>query len=127
LRNKIRQDSKCWIENLNKSREFSEDKFIEVLSIGPSEVDIGNENYVRKEIGLETLKSGDIFPCYFCINNISLSVDFVSESPCEVIIIKISDIQELLPVRDYNYNLIFKQLTLFKKILGSFHFYNQLL
>lgn len=98
LKNKIRKESLCWIENLIKSKEFSEDKFIEVLSIGPSEEDIKNENYIKKNIGLETLKTGDIFPCYFCVNNISLSVDFIAESPCEVIIMKISDIQELLPV-----------------------------
>lgn len=99
LRNRIRRDSICWIENLNKSREFSEDKFIEILSMGPSEEDIRSENYVKRDIGLETLKAGDIFPCYFSINNLSLTVDFISESPCEIIVIKLSDIQELLPVR----------------------------
>lgn len=101
MRNRIRKDSKYWIEDLDKSREFSEDKFIEKLSMGPTEEELRNENYLKKDIGLEILKIGDIFPCYFCINNISLTVDFISENPCEVILLRISDIQELLPVRKF--------------------------
>ena len=40
LRKKIRHENKSWIENLDKSRSFSEDKFIEILSLGPSEEDL---------------------------------------------------------------------------------------
>lgn len=67
--------------------------------MGPSDEDIQSENCIKKEIGLETLKAGDIFPCYFCVNNLSLTVDFISESPCEIIIMKLSDIQEQIPVK----------------------------
>lgn len=87
-----------FIEGLNRIKELSEDKLIEVLCLGPSEEDIKKENYLKKDIILETLKIGDIFPSYFCINNITLDVDFISDSPCELIVIKISDIQELIPV-----------------------------
>jgi len=98
LRNKLRRENKCYINNLNKSREFSEDKFIEIISMGPTEEDLNQNNFERKTINLEVLKPGDMFPCYFCVNKITLDVDYISESPCEVIIMKISDIQELFPV-----------------------------
>ncbi len=111
LRNKIRREGETWIENIDKSREFSEDKFIEILSLGPSRDDIIKEKYIKKDIILETLKIGDIFPAYFCINNLFLDIDFITESPSEIIKMKISDIQELLPV-------INKQFLLNKNFLG---------
>jgi len=98
----LRRESNSWIENFDRSREFSEDKFIEILSIGPSQDDIANNRHIKKDIVLETLKVGDIFPAYFSVNNITLDVDFISDSPSEVIIMKVSDIQDLLPVKNYS-------------------------
>ncbi len=99
FRKTIRKDNNYWIEHPNISRVFLEDKFIEKLSFGPSGEDLINENYIKKDMELEKLKIGDIFPCYFCINNISLTVDYIPDTSCEVVILKLSDIQELLPVR----------------------------
>ncbi len=41
---------------------------IEILAKGPSEADIMKGNYISKEITLETLKIGDIFPSYYAVN-----------------------------------------------------------
>ena len=58
-----------------------------------------NQNYtiIDKNITLETLKIGDIFPSYYAINSLYLDVNFEADTPCEFIAMKLSDIQEIVP------------------------------
>jgi hypothetical protein len=79
-------------------KELNSDILLEKLAVGPSEDDIANNNYINKNITLECLKMGDIFPTYHCVNNITLDVYYESESPCELITIKMGDLQDTIPV-----------------------------
>lgn len=84
-------------EDMNTRMEFQHEKVLEVLAQGPSKEDIDNGNYIDKEITLETLKIGDIFPSYYCMNSLYLDVTFEASNPCDVILIKLTDIQEITP------------------------------
>jgi hypothetical protein len=55
-----------------------------------------------KDITLESMKMGDVFPAYFAIvgfSNENENLSFVADSPCELISMKLSDLQEGVPVR----------------------------
>jgi len=48
------------------------------------------------------MKMGDVFPAYFAIvgfSNENENLSFVADSPCELISMKLSDLQEGVPVR----------------------------
>jgi hypothetical protein len=42
---------------------------------------------------------GDIFPPYYSMNNIPLDVFYQAETPCEVIVININDLYDILKVK----------------------------
>ena len=47
------------------------------------------------------MKMGDVFPAYFAIagfTNENDDLSFVADSPCELICMKLSDLQEAVPV-----------------------------
>lgn len=70
-----------------------------VLSKGPTSEDIENKNIITRELTLETLKTGDVFPSYYSLNHLTLDVDFITDSLSELFCFKISDLEEIIPVR----------------------------
>jgi hypothetical protein len=86
-------------DDLKYLRELNEDLILEKLSLGPAEEDIEKKNYTVKEIVLENLKMGDIFPTYHSVNGVVLDVYFQCESPCELISFKLGDMQDNVPVK----------------------------
>lgn len=83
-------------EQRQLAREKAEDKLSAIIVNGPSKDDIDNFNYVEKEVLVETLRIGDIFPSYYSVNGIKLDVKFTTETPCELILIKIHDLIDML-------------------------------
>ncbi len=76
-------------------KEINSEKLVDILSSGPTEDDKQSNNVISKNITLESLKMGDIFPSYFSFNNLPLDVYYEAENPCELIVIKLSDLQEI--------------------------------
>ena len=96
--NNIRKLGIVSYEDIKIIKEINSEKLIDKLSIGPSDEDYKTKNFITKNITLETLKMGDIFPSYYCVNNLPLDVYYEAESPCDLIAIKISDMQNTTPV-----------------------------
>ena len=69
-----------------------------MLSKGPTDEDRQKQNIETKELQLETLKMGDIFPSYHISKFITLDVEFVAESPVELISLRIGDLNDAIPV-----------------------------
>ena len=88
-------------ENLKIMGELNQEKILGVLSKGPSLEDLESGNILTRELLLETLKTGDIFPSYYTLNHITLDVDFITDSLSELFCFKISDLEEIIPVRLY--------------------------
>jgi CRP-like cAMP-binding protein len=109
--------------DLNNREQIENDKMIELLSKGPTDEDIMKGNYISKEITLETLKIGDIFPSYYAINSLYLDVNFEADTPCEFIAMKLSDIQEIVPD---TYEFIKKYAKPYpgEEFLRKFYYYN---
>ena len=63
---------------------------------GPTSADIENNNYIEKEVLLETLRIGDIFPAFFTISGKKLDVSYISETPCDLIMIKLHDLCDMV-------------------------------
>jgi len=85
---------------VDKAQE--EEKVIEILARGPTKEDYDKNNVLLKDITLESMKMGDVFPAYFAIvgfSNENENLSFVADSPCELISMKLSDLQEGVPVR----------------------------
>jgi hypothetical protein len=80
----------------NFRNSLDNENLINRLSQGPSDT-----SSISRDIVLETMKMGDIFPAYYSINNIPLDVFFKGETPCEVIAININDLYDILKVK-YN-------------------------
>lgn len=110
-------------EDLNNRQQHDNDQLLELLSLGPSADDLKEGNYITKEITLETLKIGDIFPSYYSINYSYLDVKFIADNPCDLIVIKLSDIQEI--VSD-TYDFIKKYAKPYPgdEFLRKFYYYN---
>jgi len=111
-----------------KEKELEEDKKIEDLSKGPTKEDYGKNNIVYKDIVLESMKMGDIFPAYFAIvgfTNENENISFVADSPCELISMKLPEIKEFVPS-------VFKFLQQFAKpypndeFIRKFYLYNSI-
>jgi CRP-like cAMP-binding protein len=102
-------------EDMKIIKEINEEKMLEALSQGPTNEDYEKSNVQTRSITLETLKMGDLFPSYHCVNSLTLDVSYEAESPCDLIILKLSDLQETIIV---NPNFLF--------ILGSFQIYPNL-
>jgi hypothetical protein len=99
IKNEYKKNNK----NLKKSiclgnAEFDE-AYLDLLSEGPAPSDYPF-NVERREITLETLKLGDIFPVHYTVNGQYLNVKYIADSPCELIVIKLTDMQEIIPVND---------------------------
>jgi CRP-like cAMP-binding protein len=78
-------------------QQIEHEKFLEILSLGPNDEDFKEDNYIKKNITLEILKIGDIFPAYYSSNELYLDVQFESDNPCELIELDISNIKEIIP------------------------------
>jgi len=109
---------------VDKSAE--EEKVIEMLAKGPTKEDFEKGNVIYKDITLESMKMGDVFPAYFAVvgfSNENDDLSFVADSPCELISMKLSDLQEAVPEA-------FKFLQQFAKpypgddFIRKFFFYN---
>ena len=46
-------------------KSIEEEKVIEQLAKGPSDEDYERKNVILKDITLESMKMGDVFPAYF--------------------------------------------------------------
>lgn len=91
---------------MDKSELFSEDNLINHLSIGPNEDEMKRNKYCKKDLVIETLNFGDIFPAYFAIHNYPLDVDFIADSPLEILTIKLNDLKEIVPVNKIFYLIL---------------------
>ena len=85
-------------EDFKLIKELNSEKLTDILAKGPTEQDIIDKNVTSKLINLEVLKMGDLFPSYYCINNLHLDINYEADSPCELITIKLSDLQEVINV-----------------------------
>ena len=84
-------------------KSIEEEKVIEQLAKGPSDEDYERKNVILKDITLESMKMGDVFPAYFAVigfSNENDNLSFVADSPCELISMKLTDLQETVPVNN---------------------------
>ena len=51
-------------DDYNNRQQIEKEKLLELLALGPNDEDIKEDNYIDKNITLEILKIGDIFPAY---------------------------------------------------------------
>lgn len=111
-------------EKYRNYKLMEKEKMKEILSFGPSEQDMKEDNYINKQITLEILKIGDIFPSYYACNELYLDVQFESDNPCELIEIDIGNIKEIIPD---TYEFIKKYARPYpdEKFLRRFHFFNE--
>jgi cAMP-dependent protein kinase regulator len=111
-------------DDLNTKLQIENDLILEKMSLGPSNEDIENENYINKDLTLETLKIGDIFPSYYTINGINLDVSFIADNPSDIIIVKLTDIQDIIPD---TYEFIKKYAKRYPndEFLRKFYYYNE--
>ena len=96
----------------------------EILSYGPSEQDMKEDNYINKEITLEILKIGDIFPAYYACNELYLDVRFESDNPCELIEIDTSNIKEIIP-ETYEFIKKYSRPYPNEQFLRRFHYFSE--
>ena len=121
---KNQQKKKNFYEDLNSKTQIENDIILEKMSLGPSDVDIENNNYINKDLTLETLKIGDIFPSYYTINGMNLDVSFIADNPSDIIIVKLTDIQDIMPE---TYEFIKKYAKKYPddEFLRKFYYYNE--
>jgi len=126
-RKKLRKNQpkkKNFYEDLNTKMQIENDIILEKMSLGPSNEDIENNNYINKDLTLESLKIGDIFPSYYTINGLNLDVSFIADNPSDIIIVKLTDIQEIMPE---TYEFIKKYAKKYPndEFLRKFYYYNE--
>ena len=111
-------------EDIDKMKQLENEKILDILSIGPTEEEINNGEYLTRDITLETLKIGDIFPSYYSLNGLYLDVTFEADNPCDIIVVKLMDIQELIP---QTYDFIKKYAKPYpnEQFLRKFYYYNE--
>ena len=106
IKNELKVKKRRLKRNLSEILDFEEyrnykrmekEKMKEILSFGPSEQDLQEDNFINKQITLEILKIGDIFPSYYACNELYLDVQFESDNPCELIEIDTGNIKEIIP------------------------------
>ena len=105
-------------------KQLENEKILDILSIGPTEEEKNNGEYLTRDITLETLKIGDIFPSYYSLNGLYLDVTFEADNPCDIIVVKLMDIQELIP---QTYDFIKKYAKPYPndQFLRKFYYYNE--
>ena len=111
-------------EKYRNYKIMEKEKMKEILSYGPSQQDLQEDNYVNKKITLEILKIGDIFPSYYACNELYLNVEYESDNPCELIEIDINNIKEIIP-DTYEYIKKYSRPYPDEKFLRRFHFCSQ--
>ena len=111
-------------EKYRNYKIMQKEKMKEILSFGPSEQDMKEDNYVSKQITLEILKIGDIFPSYYACNELYLDVQFESDNPCELIEIDTGNIKEIIP-DTYEFVKKYSRPYPDEKFLRRFHYYNE--
>lgn len=104
-------------------REMIEDEYNKTLVKGPSIEEIDSGNYIEKEVKLEIMKIGDIFPTYHCVNNINLDISFKAEIPCELILIKVYDLSDMIP-EAYEFIKLYSKPYPNDEFLRKLHIYN---
>ena len=112
------------LEEYRNRKKLEKEKMKEILSFGPSEQDLKENNYVNKKITLDILKIGDIFPSYYAFNELYLDVKFESDNPCELIEIDISNIKEIIP-ETYEFIKKYSRPYPNEPFLRRFHFFNE--
>lgn len=106
-------------DDLKILKEINGEKLIDILAQGPTQEDIDeNSNVIQRNITLESLKMGDIFPSYYSSNNLTLDVYYEAESPCDLIVVKLSDLQEIVNVKILLKLFFRKLINLFKTTLS---------
>ena len=112
------------LEEYKNRKELEKQKMKEILSFGPTNQDLLENNFVNKQITLEVLKIGDIFPSYYACNEIYLDVQFESDNPCELIEVDIGNIKEIIPE---TYEFIKKYARPYpnEQFLRRFHYINE--
>ena len=108
----------------NNRQQIEKEKFLELLALGPNEEDIKEENFIDKNITLEILKIGDIFPSYYSSNELYLDVQFESDNPCELIELDISNIKEIIP-ETFEFIKKYSKPYPNEEFLRRFHYYNE--
>ena len=111
-------------EEYKNRKELDKEKMKEILSWGPSEEDLKEDNVINKEITLEILKIGDIFPSYYACNELYLDVQFESDNPCELIEIDISNIKEIIP-ETYDFIKKYSRPYPNEQFLRRFHYFHE--
>ena len=112
------------LEEYKNQKELERQKMNEILSFGPSDQDLIEHNYVNKQITLEILKIGDIFPSYYACNEIYLDVQFESDNPCELIEVDIGNIKEIMP-ETYEFIKKYSRPYPNEQFLRRFHYINE--
>ena len=110
--------------DFNNRQQMEKEKLLELLSLGPSEEDIREENYINKNITLEIIKIGDIFPSYYSSNELYLDIQFESDNPCELIEIDISNIKEIVP-ETFEFIKKYSKPYPSEEFMRRFHYYNE--
>lgn len=108
----------------NDRHQIEKEKVLELLALGPNEEDIKEDNFVDKNITLEILKIGDIFPSYYSSNELYLDVQFESDNPCELIELDISNIKEIIP-ETFEFIKKYSKPYPNEEFLRRFHYYNE--
>ena len=112
------------LEEYKNQKELERQKMNEILSFGPSDQDLIEHNYINKQITLEILKIGDIFPSYYACNEIYLDVQFESDNPCELIEVDIGNIKEIMP-ETYEFIKKYSRPYPNEQFLRRFHYINE--
>ena len=92
--------------------------------MGPNDEDFKEDNYIKKNITLEILKIGDIFPAYYSSNELYLDVQFESDNPCELIELDISNIKEIIP-ETFNFIKKYSKPYPTEQFMRRYHYFNE--
>jgi hypothetical protein len=128
IRTKLKATGKKYafsnFDEMNTRMEYQNELALEALAQGPTEDEVDNGSYIEREITLETLKIGDIFPSYYCMNSLYLDVTFEANNPCDIIVMKLTDVQE---IANDTYDFMKKYAKPYpnEDFLRKFYYYNE--
>ena len=128
IRSKLKATGKKYafsnFDEMNTRMEYQNELALEALAQGPTEDEVDNGSYIEREITLETLKIGDIFPSYYCMNSLYLDVTFEANNPCDIIVMKLTDVQE---IANDTYDFMKKYAKPYpnEDFLRKFYYYNE--
>ncbi|MCQ2818609.1 MAG: cyclic nucleotide-binding domain-containing protein [archaeon] len=110
-------------EDMEVRHELRNEKVLQQLAKGPSEDEILNGESEEKDITVEMLRIGDVFPTFYSLNKLYLDVNFAAENPCEVIMIKENDIETTLK-NIFDYLQKYAKPYPSDEFLRKFYYYN---